>query len=313
MALEVDESFLDALDGFIAYIAGVEGLSPETVRAYGSHLEAYGAWAHRAGVHALDPEMPELRHYLADLRNAGYAPRTISAHLSALRTFARWLKLEGISDPKAVFSLVTPKIPRSLPKTVTASQMEALLDAPDTATPEGARDAAILELFYATGARISELSRLDIEDVHVGDKTVRLFGKGSKERIVPLYRRALEKVLRYLETGRPVLLAAAGRMEALGARRPLFISARGNRMDANAIRYRFKTLARKAGIPHDISPHAMRHTFATDLLAGGADLRSVQELLGHASLSTTQIYTHLTPDRLKSVVAQAHPRADSPK
>lgn len=309
MMHEVDERFLDALDGFIAYISQVEGLSPETVRAYSSHLEAYGAWAARVEANALNPTMPELRRYLADLRRGGYAPRTVSAHLSALRTFARWLKLEGISDPQAVFSLVTPKIPKSLPKTITSAQMEALLAAPDTTTPEGVRDAAILELFYATGARISELARLDLENVHAGNKTVRLFGKGSKERIVPVYRRALEKLMRYVETGRPELLAGSGRTETPGTRRPLFISARGNRMDANAIRYRFKALARKAGIPHDISPHAMRHTFATDLLAGGADLRSVQELLGHASLSTTQIYTHLTPERLKSAVAQAHPRA----
>ena len=309
MMHEVDERFLDALDGFIAYISQVEGLSPETVRAYGSHLEAYGLWAARVEANALDPAMPELRRYLADLRRGGYAPRTVSAHLSALRTFARWLKLEGISDPQAVFSLVTPKIPKSLPKTITSAQMEALLAAPDTTTPEGVRDAAILELFYATGARISELARLDLEDVHAGNKTVRLFGKGSKERIVPVYRRALDKLVRYVETGRPELLAGAGRTETPGTRHPLFISARGNRMDANAIRYRFKAMARKAGIPHDISPHAMRHTFATDLLAGGADLRSVQELLGHASLSTTQIYTHLTPERLKSAVAQAHPRA----
>lgn len=309
MMHKVDERFLDALDGFIAYISQVEGLSPETVRAYGSHLEAYGLWAARVEANALDPAMPELRRYLADLRRGGYAPRTVSAHLSALRTFARWLKLEGISDPQAVFSLVTPKIPKSLPKTITSAQMEALLAAPDTTTPEGVRDAAILELFYATGARISELARLDLEDVHAGNKTVRLFGKGSKERIVPVYRRALDKLMRYVETGRSELLAGAGRTEMPGARHPLFISARGNRMDANAIRYRFKAMARAAGIPHDISPHAMRHTFATDLLAGGADLRSVQELLGHASLSTTQIYTHLTPDRLKSAVAQAHPRA----
>ncbi len=309
MMREVDERFLNALDGFIAYISQVEGLSPETVRAYSSHLEAYGAWAARAEANALNPTMPELRRYLADLRRGGYAPRTVSAHLSALRTFARWLKLEGIADPQAVFSLVTPKIPKSLPKTITAAQMDSLLAAPDATTPEGMRDAAILELFYATGARISELARLDLEDVHAGNKTVRLFGKGSKERIVPVYRRALDKLMRYVESGRPELLAAAGRTETPGTWHPLFISARGNRMDANAIRYRFKALARKAGIPHDISPHAMRHTFATDLLAGGADLRSVQELLGHASLSTTQIYTHLTPERLKSAVAQAHPRA----
>ncbi len=305
------EDFLEALDGFIAYISRVEGLSPETVRAYEGHLDAYGSWTLRASVDALRPSVRDLRRYLAELHAARYAPRTVSAHLSALRSFFRWCELEGIVTGAAALTLQSPKIPKSLPKTVGASAMEDLLAAPDVTTPEGVRDSCMLELFYATGARISELSRLDIESIDFATRTVRLFGKGSRERIVPVYRRALDAVKRYLEQGRPALLTASGRCEQRGARRPLFLSARGNRMDAAALRYRFRKLATIVGLPADITPHAMRHTFATDLLAGGADLRSVQELLGHASLSTTQLYTHLTPERLLGAVVQAHPRGDA--
>ena len=161
----------------------------------------------------------------------------------------------------------------------------------------------MLELLYASGARISELSALNVESISWSERTLRLWGKGSKERIVPLYRRALDVTRLYIEEGRPELLARAKRRDLATGPHPLLISARGNRMSA-------AMLAALAGIPADIAPHAMRHTFATDLLEGGADLRSVQELLGHASLSTTQIYTHLTPDRLKRAVAQAHPRGE---
>lgn len=300
--------FWDALDAFISHIARVEGLSPETVRAYEGHLEAYGSWARRARIDALAPTVRDLRRYLAELKAAACAPRTVAAHLSALRSFFQWCELEGIVAVDVASTIQTPKIPQSLPKTLSPAQMRALMAAPDLRTSEGLRDAAMLELFYASGARISELAALDVESLSFSDRTLRLFGKGSKERIVPLYRRALDAVARYLEAGRPELLAAAGRAERAGERRALFVSKRGNRMNAAALRYRFRTLARMAGLPADVTPHAMRHTFATDLLAGGADLRSVQELLGHASLSTTQLYTHLTPDRLKDAVHQAHPR-----
>lgn len=304
--------FDDASDAFLAYISRVEGFSPETVRAYAEHLGSFGAWAKRRDVDALHPDVRELRRYLGDLRRAGYATRTIAARLSALRSLFRWCELEGVDASDAVSALQSPKIPKSLPTVVSSSQMRALLEAPDRDSPEGARDAAMLELLYATGARISEVSRLDIDSIDFGDRSVRLFGKGSKERIVPLYRRALAAVGSYLEDARPVLVSRSGTLEQPGSERPLLISSRGSRMSAQALRYRFERLARRAGLPAGITPHSMRHTFATDLLAGGADLRSVQELLGHASLSTTQIYTHLTPDRLKESVRTAHPRGERP-
>lgn len=304
-----DERFLSCLDDFIAYIARVAGFSPETVRAYEAHLEAYERWCGRAGVDALHPTIHDLRGYLADLKRGGYATRTIAAHLSAVRSFFRWCLLEGVVDTDVAQLVQMPKMPQTLPTTVSEQDMERLLATPDTATAEGKRDAAMLELFYATGARIAELARLDCDDVDWSTRTVRLFGKGSKERIVPVYRRALEAVKVYLTDARPQLLAASGHRDT--SLTALFVSARGNRMDANALRYRFQKLCRAAGLPREVTPHVMRHTFATDLLAGGADLRSVQELLGHASLSTTTLYTHLTPDRLKCAVHQAHPRADA--
>ncbi len=303
-----DARALEAVDDFIAHIAGFEGFSPETVRAYQGHLDAYLAWAERTGTDTLDPGVRGLRRYLAELKAARYAPRTVSAHLSAIRSFFSWAVVAGAVSLNPAEAVQMPKVPKSLPKTVGARDMRALLDAPDAAEPEGARDRAMLELFYATGARISELSHLDIESLDLNARTVRLFGKGSKERIVPIYRAAADAVCTYLAGPRGELLAQAGRREDPSGRHALFISARGNRMDANALRYRFRVLCRRAGLPADVTPHVIRHTFATDLLAGGADLRSVQELLGHASLSTTTLYTHLTPERLKSAVKGAHPR-----
>ncbi len=307
-APEVDETYLDALDDFIRFVLSVEGLSPETARAYQSHLEAYGFWAARRGVDALHPGVRGLRSYLGELKRAGYALRTVAAHLSAIRSLFHWCAVEGISVDESATAIQTPKIGRSLPKTLSPGQVEALFSAPDPDTPEGLRDRCMLELFYATGARISELARLRVADLDLSARTVRLFGKGSKERIVPIHRRAAQAVRIYLATGRPVLLAGRTDDASSSAETRLFISGRGNPMDSSALRYRFGRLARAAGLPGDITPHAMRHTFATDLLSGGADLRSVQELLGHASLSTTQIYTHLTPERLRSAVRRAHPR-----
>lgn len=298
------EALYCAIDDFAAHIARVEGYSPETVRAYMGHLEAYARWCEREGVDGLHPSVRELRGYLAQMRQAQYAPRTVAAHLSAVRALFRWLLLTGAVDNDPASALLAPKLDRPLPHTVTDDQLRRLMASPDSDSPDGLRDAAMLELFIASGARIAEVAGLSVADVHLHEREVRLFGKGSKERIVPLYQRAVESVSRYVEEGRPVL--AARKRGAAGE--ALFVSARGRAMDAAALRYRFDVLKRRAGIPSDITPHVMRHTFATDLLAGGADLRSVQELLGHASLSTTQLYTHLTPERLKAAVHAAHPR-----
>lgn len=295
------------IDDFVSHISRVEGLSNETVRAYAGHLEAFGRWLERTGRELSALEVTDLRSYLAELRQAGYAPRTVAAHLSSMRSFFRWLELDERIDQDLSGALTTPKLPATLPHVLMPEQVESLISAPGTDSPEGLRDTAALELFCASGARISELCNLDLADIDFAEKTVRLFGKGSKERIVPLYRRCLTALASYIETGRPALLQK--KKTPPDDPDALFISVRGNRMPASSMRARFKTWASAAGLPSDITPHAMRHTFATELLDGGADLRSVQELLGHASLSTTQIYTHLTTDRLKSALRGAHPRS----
>ena len=268
-----------------------------------SRLERFAAWCEREDIDAFAADVRTIRSLSwLSFRVSQVAARTLAAHLSAIRSLYRWMAAEGIVEGDAVSAIASPKLPRDLPGVLTTQQVEALLKTPDTSTPAGLRDAAMLELLYASGARISELAALNVESISWSERTLRLWGKGSKERIVPLYRRALDVTRLYIEEGRPELLAQAKRRDLATGPHPLLISARGNRMSAAMLRRRFHTLATLAGIPADIAPHAMRHTFATDLLEGGADLRSVQELLGHASLSTTQIYTHLTPDRLKRAV-----------
>ncbi|MDO4436663.1 MAG: tyrosine recombinase XerC [Coriobacteriaceae bacterium] len=295
------ERLYEAIDGYVRHISHVEGYSPETVRAYTQHLDAYVRWCERAGVDGVCPTSSQLRSYLADMHSARYSPRTVAAHISALRSFFRWGSMEGIVEGAAVEALAAPKLDNPLPKTLGPAQLNALMDAAD-ATPDGLRDQAMLELFFASGARISELARLRLRDVDISEQSIRLFGKGSKERIVPLHRRAVEAYCDYLERGRTSLLKGS-------TSDAVFISSRGRVMNAAALRYRFDVLRRRAGLSSDVTPHVLRHTFATELLSGGADLRSVQELLGHASLSTTQLYTHVSPDRLSQTLRQAHPRA----
>ena len=229
-----------------------------------------------------------------------------------MRSFYSWLVREGVieSNPAAVVS--SPKLPKSLPHVLSQEDVEKLLKCADASTPAGALDAALVELLYASGARIGEVASLDVDRIDFSDKSVRLFGKGSKERIVPLYPAALHALDAYLAHARPVLLAnhkgGLTAEEAADAQRALFINARGARMSERSLRARFEKLLAQAGLAGMATPHTMRHTFATEVLDGGADLRSVQEMLGHASLSTTQIYTHLTPERLREVSLQAHPR-----
>lgn len=296
------ERFEACAGRWLGHLSSVRHLSPNTVRGYRQDLEAFLGWARREGVSPLSLSHRDVRGYLAELSRAGYSPRTVNRHLSALRGLYRWMAREGgCADALAVVSSL--KVPRTLPRSMTDAQACALLATCEGTDPVDLRDRALLELLYATGARISELSRLDVDDVDLAQGQARLFGKGSKERIVPIYASALERVAAYLANGRPSLLRPEGEGRAL------FLSTRGRRMSADALRARFERRVAEAGLPASYTPHAMRHTFATELLAGGADLRSVQELLGHESLSTTQVYTHLTLGRLKEAAARAHPRS----
>lgn len=308
----IGETFLTAtlysyIDSFIQYISRVQGLSPQTVRAYRSHLEAYARWCEKEHVEGLRVSVAELRGYLGDRQRLGDAPRTLAAHLSAIRSLYRWLNIEEIIDKDPAAALQSPKLPSTLPIVLSTSQLDLLFDAVDGSTPGGVRDGTMLELLIASGARISELARLCLNDFDRSHQTLRLLGKGSKERIVPLYNKAFDSLDIYVRQARLALLEKAHCSQSDTNR--LFISDRGRPMDAAALRRRFDLLVRKAGLPAGITPHTMRHTYATELLEGGADLRSVQELLGHSSLSTTQIYTHVSPERLRTAIHQAHPRA----
>lgn len=285
--------------------------SAHTIRAYRTDLEAYLRWCARNEVDPLSVTHRELRSYLGELDAARYARTTVNRHLSSLKGFYGWMDLRGIIEVDPASVLVGPKQGRHLPHVLRRDEMNRLLavhgplDAAGNQreqTPADMRDQAILEFLYACGARISEAASLCIGDIDFDSRLVKLFGKGSKERIVPLHRLCVGALRTYLREARPILLS-----DKTSDR--VFISTRGNPMSADAIRKMFKATVRAAGLDERLSPHDMRHTFATDLLDGEADLRSVQEMLGHASLSTTQVYTHLSSKRLKEAHAKAHPRA----
>lgn len=299
-------------DTFLSYLARVRNYSPNTAAAYAQDLDCFLIWASNCGIDVLQATHRDFRRFLSSLSGAGYAKTTVNRRLSAVRSFYSWLVREGVieSNPAAVVS--SPKLPKPLPHVLSQEDVEKLLKCADASMPAGALDAALVELLYASGARIGEVASLDVDRIDFSDKSVRLFGKGSKERIVPLYPAALHALDAYLAHARPVLLAnhkgGLTAEEAADAQRALFINARGARMSERSLRARFEKLLAQAGLAGMATPHTMRHTFATEVLDGGADLRSVQEMLGHASLSTTQIYTHLTPERLREVSLQAHPR-----
>ena len=300
------------VEDFLAYLHGVRNYSDNTAAAYEQDLDCFLTWASNTKVDVMSANHRDFRRFLASLSGAGYAKTTVNRRLSAVRTFYSWLVREGYLETNPAAVVASPKLAKSLPHVLSEEDVSKLLAASDKSTPVGMRDAAMVELFYASGARIGELAGLDVDAVDYSDKSVRLFGKGKKERIVPLYDAALACVDDYVRNARPVLLAVRGggltEEEALDASRALFINARGCRMCESSLRLRFQKLLAQAGLAGMASPHTMRHTFATEVLEGGADLRSVQEMLGHASLSTTQIYTHLTPERLRETTLRAHPR-----
>jgi len=299
------------LDEFVDSLNVEQNASEHTARAYRTDLDAFFRWCERHDVDALTATHRQLRSYLAELDAARYARTTINRHLSSLRGFYRWLTIAGYAENDAASVLQGPKQGRHLPHVIKASEMVRLLSVhadrdsagkPREQTIQDMRDQAILEFLYACGARISEASNLLFADVDFSSRLVRMMGKGRKERIVPLHDLCVETMARYAKVSRGELLAGK-------ASEYFFVSNRGNHMSEDAMRKMFKATVREAGLDDRLSPHDMRHTFATDLLDGGADLRSVQEMLGHSSLSTTQIYTHTSPARLKQVHSQAHPRA----
>jgi integrase/recombinase XerD len=288
------ESFLDAL-------WMERGLSDLTLAAYRADLIGFARWLTQRQVHLLAVDRARLLEYLASRALAGARPRSTARLLSALRRFYRYQVREGRlrEDPTALVE--SPKLGRPLPGALSEAEVEALLAAPEPSQPIGLRDRAMLELLYAAGLRVSELVGLRLDQLNPRQGVVRTFGKGSKERLVPVGDEALVWLERYQRSARPALLAGRSSPH-------LFVTHLGERMTRQAFWYRIKHYARVAGISRKLSPHTLRHSFATHLLNHGADLRVVQLLLGHSDLSTTQIYTHVARHRLRELHTKHHPR-----
>jgi integrase/recombinase XerC len=294
------------VDRFLGYLESERGSSRETLRAYASDLVRFANFASAHPSSEFDPasiSTVQLRHYVAQLRESGAARTTIARKVASLRSFYRFLVREGVVSDNPASSLTIPRLERRLPTFLDEAEVTRLVEAPSTSDPAGLRDRAILEILYSTGMRIGELAAVNLEDMDLLGEVVKAKGKGKKERLVPLGRPALKAVRDYLAV-RPHI---AGGRHVRG--RALFVNKGGSRLSERGIRRIFGKYARTVGLADGVSPHTLRHSFATHLLNRGADLRAVQELLGHASLASTQIYTHVTTEQLKSVYNRAHPRA----
>ncbi len=284
-----------AVDQFLRYLSVERGASNHTLRSYRTDLADCAAFLERRRLGALPAaDTRALRAYLADLHERGLARSSVARRLAALRSFYHFLIRRGHARANPARELHTPKLPKRLPTYLPIDESEALLRADGPATATAVRDRAALELLYATGVRVAELAGLDVEDLDLREGAVRVLGKGGRERIVPVGRKAVEALRTYLGD------------RATGA---VFLSERGGRLTVRSIHRLVRGRARAAGLYRRVSPHTLRHTFATHLLDAGADLRLIQELLGHARLGTTQKYTHVTTDRLMKVYDAAHPRA----
>lgn len=328
----------DQLKSFLAYLRFNRNASPHTVRAYESDVSQFLEFVASdrgvpvAKLSARDLTPTAVRTYLAELSRRGDARSSMARKLSGLRTFVRYLRREGVLDDDPAGLAVAPRRDQTLPAHLSEDEMTRLLETPSTATPLGRRDRAILELFYASGLRLSELVGIDVEDVNLSSRLVRVMGKGGRERIVP-FNHATEKALREWLKDRAVIADSGpdahrpvrdGRdarrlvrdADTQSARRrsgrpgePLFVNYRGTRLSGRSVHRLVLRYVAQCSTRFGISPHALRHSFATHLLQRGADLRSIQELLGHARLSTTQRYTHVDASRLIEVYRRAHPKA----
>jgi integrase/recombinase XerC len=301
------EEMRDAVDTFARYLSAERNRSPHTVRAYTGDAVSLLDHAVRMGIRTpSELTLAALRSWLARLRSAGAARASLARRAAVARTFTAWAHRDGRLARDVGAGLASPKVHRELPHVLRADQAETLVTAPVTAPvgdtdPVGLRDVVLLELLYASGIRVSELCGLDLDDVDLSRRVIRVLGKGAKERTVPIGIPAQRAIGTWLAHGRPALVGP-------DSGPALLLGARGRRLGATAARQIVAAWSAAAGLPHT-SPHDLRHSAATHLLDGGADLRSVQELLGHSSLSSTQIYTHVSSERLRRAYEQAHPRA----
>jgi len=297
-----------AAEGFLKAITAERDLSASTQSAYGGDLDQFIKWARSEQVAHLEQlDRRALRRYVAHMSDSGLARRSIARKTSALRSMLRWAQLQGLLETNPADELVVPKLDKPLPRVLKASEAAWLCELPPGDDPTSIRDRAVLEVLYGSGLRVSELCGLDVDDMDLADNHVTVMGKGRKERRVPLSDPASRALVAYVEA-RPLLLERADRPPTMGDGHALFLSVRGSRLSARSVRRILDKYVRAEGARH-VNPHALRHSFATHLLDNGADLRAVQELLGHESLATTQIYTHVSTERLRDVYEQTHPRA----
>ncbi|GAA0346873.1 site-specific tyrosine recombinase XerD [Bacillus carboniphilus] len=295
----------DSVSDFIHYLRVEKGLADNTITSYNRDLHAYLRFVQtKEKIESLEQVSRSIIiKFLADLKDSGKSSKTIARHISSIRSFHQFLLREKQLDFDPSVHIDLPKHEKSLPKVLNLHEVEALLDTPNKGDAFSLRDKAMLEVLYATGLRVSELVGLNVGDVHTMLGFVRCIGKGNKERIVPLGSKAKEALEAYIDNGRVKLLKGKSREEAL------FLNHHGNRLSRQGFWKILKQLTSRAGIQKQLTPHTLRHSFATHLLENGADLRAVQEMLGHADISTTQIYTHVSKARLKDVYKQFHPRA----
>ncbi|MFQ5925782.1 MAG: site-specific tyrosine recombinase XerD [Dehalococcoidia bacterium] len=302
----------EGIANFLSALSVEKGSSNNTLDAYRNDLSQFAAFVRKQtaksegaqlGWEVVDRSL--LLNYLVNLRERSYAPATMARKVAAVKSFFNFLVAEGRLEKSPAEGIAGPKVGKSLPKAISVDEVERLLELPDKrSTPEGKRDKAMLELLYATGMRVTELVSLNVRDVNLRAGFVRCFGKGSKERIIPIHGKAIRAVKGYLDDVRARLLGATGETA-------LFLNRRGQRLTRQGFWLILKGYAKKAGIEAEITPHVLRHSIATHLLhSGKMNLRELQELLGHANISTTQVYTHLTTERMRRVYDSAHPRAE---
>ena len=295
-------SFDAELDRFSDALWLEDGLAPRSLESYRRDLTQLFTWLEPQGIPPDQAQRGDIELFLAHRSlDESIAARSLARQLTAIKRYQRWLLREGRRDDDPTLTVAAPRLPKPLPKTLSENDVEALINAPDVNTPHGLRDRAMLEALYAAGFRVSELVGLPLAAVSLTDGVVRIMGKGSKERLVPLGEDAQDWIQRYVAAARPALLKGRG-SEAL------FVTERGGPMTRQMFWYLIKRHAASAGIKTSLSPHTLRHAFATHLLNHGADLRVVQMLLGHADIATTQIYTHVAKERLKALHAKHHPR-----
>lgn len=306
---EQDNRLIGEIPAFLSYLRVEKTASPLTIISYQTDLDQYLDFM--AGFNHIDRDLLPIasinnlstRQYVAEMYQRELSRATIARKMAALRSFVKYLCRENLLDGNPIVNVSTPRQEKKLPRFLYPMEIRILIEAPDTSTPSGLRDKAILETLYAAGVRVSELVGINLDDLDLKDGWILILGKGRKQRLAPLGAKSKRAILNYLDRGRPVLLAKNSQTNPA-----LFLNRSGSRLTTRSIRNIINKYVKRLALNQKVSPHTLRHSFATHLLNNGADLRSVQELLGHVKLSTTQIYTHLTKDRIKTIHEENHPR-----